>query len=118
MPPPQPSGTVAHMPGRGFRIARIAGIPVKISPLWLVAVALITWSLGAGYYPGQLPGISPLVSYLLGLGSALLLFASILAHELGHAVVARRRSLEVEEIDLWLLGGHGTDAWQAPECKR
>src|SRR6185437_11810527 len=41
----------------------------------------------------------------LGLGSALLLFASILAHEFGHALTARRRGMRVEEIDLWLLGG-------------
>ena len=93
------------MPGRSIRVARIAGIPVGVSPLWLVIVALITWSLGAGYYPGEVQGITPAESYALGLASALLLFASILAHEFGHALVARRRGVEIEEIDLWLLGG-------------
>ena len=93
------------MPGRSFRIARIAGIPVGVSPLWLIIVALITWSLGAGYYPGQVHGITPAASYALGLASALLLFASILAHEFGHALVARGRGVTIEEIDLWLLGG-------------
>jgi Zn-dependent protease len=93
------------MPGRSFRVARIAGIPVGISPLWLIIVALITWSLGAGYYPGEVHGITTTGSYALGLASALLLFASILAHEFGHALVARRRGVQIEEIDLWLLGG-------------
>ena len=93
------------MPGRSFRIGRIAGIPVGVSPLWLVIVALITWSLGAGYFPEAVHGISTPGAYALGLASALLLFASILAHEFGHALVARRRGIEVEEIDLWLLGG-------------
>jgi Zn-dependent protease/predicted transcriptional regulator len=93
------------MPGRSIRVARIAGIPVGVSPWWLIIVALITWSLGASYYPGVVHGITPLASYALGLASALLLFASILAHEFGHALVARRRGVEVEEIDLWLLGG-------------
>ncbi len=93
------------MPGRSLRIARIAGIPVGVSPWWLVIVALITWSLGASYFPEVVHGISPLASYGLGLASALLLFASILAHEFGHAIVARHRGIEVEEIDLWLLGG-------------
>jgi Zn-dependent protease/predicted transcriptional regulator len=93
------------MPGRSIRVARIAGIPVGVSPLWLIIVALITWSLGAGYYPGEVHGITPLASYALGLASALLLFASILAHEFGHALVARRRGVTIEEIDLWLLGG-------------
>jgi Zn-dependent protease len=50
-------------------------------------------------------GIASIASYALGLDSALLLFASILAHEFGHALVARRRGVEIEEIDLWLLGG-------------
>src|ERR1039458_10284350 len=93
------------MPGRSIRIARIAGIPVGVSPWWLVIVALITWSLGASYFPEVLHGIAPGASYALGLASALLLFASILAHEFGHALVARRHGIEVEEIDLWLLGG-------------
>jgi Zn-dependent protease/predicted transcriptional regulator len=93
------------MPGRSIRVARIAGIPVGVSPLWLIIVALITWSLGAGYYPGKVHGIAPVASYALGLASALLLFASILAHEFGHALVARRRGVTIEEIDLWLLGG-------------
>ncbi len=93
------------MPGRSFRVARIAGIPVGVSPLWLIIVALITWSLGADYYPGEVHRITPAESYALGLVSALLLFASILAHEFGHALVARCRGVEIEEIGLWLLGG-------------
>lgn len=76
-----------------------------VSPWWLVIVALITWSLGASYFPEVVHGISSSASYALGFASALLLFASILAHEFGHALVARRHGIEVEEIDLWLLGG-------------
>jgi Zn-dependent protease/predicted transcriptional regulator len=93
------------MPGRSYRIGRIAGIPVGVNPWWLVIVALITWELGASYYPGAIPRVAPVAAYGLGLLSVLLLFASILAHEFGHAIVARRRGVEVEEIDLWLLGG-------------
>ena len=93
------------MPGRTIRIARIAGIPIGVSPLWLIVVALITWSLGAGYYPDEVRGITPAASYALGLTSALLLFVSILAHEFGHALIARQRGMKIEEIDLWLLGG-------------
>ena len=84
---------------------RIAGIPLGVQPLWLVIVALITWSLGDSYYPSEVPGIGPLGAYALGLASALLLFASIVAHEFGHALVARRYGVEIEGIDLWLLGG-------------
>lgn len=106
--PDEPDGAPCHaraMPGRSIRVARIAGIPVGISPLWLIIVVLITWSLGEGYYPGAIHGITPAAAYGLGLLSTLLLFASILAHEFGHAIVARRRGVEIEGIDLWLLGG-------------
>jgi len=90
---------------KSVRIGRLAGIPVGVQPLWVLIVALITWSLGAVYYPDSVDGIAPVAAYSLGLLSALLLFASILLHELGHAVVARRNGVEIEEIDLWLLGG-------------
>jgi Zn-dependent protease len=90
---------------RSVRIGRLAGIPIGVQPLWLLIVVLIAWSLGAVYYPDQAPGIAPAAAYALGLASALLLFASILLHELGHSVVARRHGVEIEEIDLWLLGG-------------
>lgn len=93
------------MTGGSIRIGRLAGIPIGVQPLWLAIVALITWSLGAVYYPDQAPGIAPAAAYGLGLLSALLLFASILLHELGHSLVARRNGVEIEEIDLWLLGG-------------
>lgn len=92
------------MPG-SIRIAKIAGIQVKIHPLWLVIVALITWSLGANYYPAEIQGIAPAAAYVLGFISALLLFVSIVAHEFGHALTARRYGIEIEEIDLWFLGG-------------
>ena len=90
---------------RSIRVGRLAGIPIGIQPLWLAIVALITWMLGAVYYPDEAPGIAPAAAYALGFLSALLLFASILLHELGHAIVARREGVEIEEIDLWLLGG-------------
>lgn len=93
------------MPGPSVRIMRIAGIPLGVQPLWLLIVALITWSLGADYYPSRVDGIAPVASYALGLLSALLLFASVVAHEFGHALTARRHGVEVEGIDLWLLGG-------------
>lgn len=91
--------------GRSRRIGTIAGIPVGVSPLWVVIVALFTFTLGASYFPEEIHGIAPAAAYGLGLLSTLLLFASILAHEFGHALVARRRGIQVEEIDLWLLGG-------------
>jgi Zn-dependent protease len=93
------------VPGRSLRIARIAGIPVGISPWWLLVVGLLSSSLAAGYFPERVPGIAPAAAMALALVSVLALFAGILAHEFGHALVARRAGVEIEEIDLWLLGG-------------
>ena len=55
------------MPGRTFKVGRIAGIPVGISPWWLAIAALFTWSLGSSYFPAEVKRISPLASYGLGL---------------------------------------------------
>jgi Zn-dependent protease/predicted transcriptional regulator len=88
-----------------LRLGHLAGIPIGIQPLWLLVVGLLTYALGHDYFPTEDPGLSSTAAYVLGLLSALTLFAGIVAHELGHAVVARRHELEVEEIDLWLLGG-------------
>ena len=91
--------------GRSIRIGTFAGIPFGIQPLWFVIFGLITWSLAVGWYPSQVPGIATGTAWALGAASALLLFASVVAHEYGHAIVARRRGVDVEGIDLWLLGG-------------
>ncbi|HEU4976161.1 MAG TPA: site-2 protease family protein [Baekduia sp.] len=88
-----------------LHLGRLAGVPIGIQPLWLAIVGLLTYSLGHDYFPTEDPGLSQEAAYVLGLISALGLFLGILLHELGHAVVARRRGVEVEEIDLWLLGG-------------
>jgi Zn-dependent protease/predicted transcriptional regulator len=88
-----------------MHVGRLAGIPIGIQPLWLLIVAVITYALGHDYFPTEDPGLSALAAYALGLVSALALFAGIVLHELGHAVVARRVGVQVDEIDLWLLGG-------------
>ena len=93
------------IPRRTIRIGTFAGIPFGIHPLWVVILGLITWSLAVGWFPPRVAGLATGAAWGLGLLSALLLFVSIVAHEYGHAIVARRRGIEVEEIDLWLLGG-------------
>ena len=104
-----PRRSVADMPVQRststLHVGRLAGIPIGIQPLWLVIVAFLTYMLGHDYFAVEDPGLSPSAAYALGLLSALGLFAGIVLHELGHAIVARRRGIEVDEIDLWLLGG-------------
>ena len=72
---------------------------------WLVVFALITWSLADGVFPPQTPGLSHGTYIAMALVAALLFFVSLLLHELGHALQARREGVEIEGITLWLFGG-------------
>lgn len=87
------------------RLGRIAGIRVGVNWSILVVFWLICWSLAAALLPQQVPGATTAAYWTAGVGTAVAFFASLLAHELGHAVVARRAGLRVEGITLWLLGG-------------
>ena len=67
--------------------------------------ALITWSLASAVFPEQNPGLSKGTYVGMAVVAALLFFGSLLLHELGHAVQARREGMEIEGITLWLFGG-------------
>jgi Zn-dependent protease len=85
-------------------LARVAGFPVKVHWSVLVILWLFTWSL-ATTLPGTVKGYSPLAYWLAGVCGALVLLASLLAHELAHAIVARRAGVAVGDVTLWLFGG-------------
>jgi Zn-dependent protease/CBS domain-containing protein len=86
-------------------LGRIAGIRFGVNWSWLIVFALITWTLATGVFPDTNPGRSNAVYVTMAIAAALLFFSSLLAHELGHAVVARREGMEIEGITLWLFGG-------------
>jgi len=88
-----------------FTIARIRGIPIGVHYTWAFAVLLITWSLAAGYFPASYPGWSRPMYFLVGATAAVLLFVSVLLHELCHSVVAQARGLKVHSITLFIFGG-------------
>jgi Zn-dependent protease/CBS domain-containing protein len=88
-----------------FQLGRIAGIRIGVNWSWLIVFALIVWSLAAAVFPSQNPGFSDGEYVALAVAAALLFFASLLLHELGHALQARREGVEIEGINLWLFGG-------------
>lgn len=88
----------------GIPIGRIAGFPVKIDWGVLVILWLFTWSL-ASTLPTTAPGFSARTYWVAGAGGAVVLLASLLAHELAHAIVARRAGVRVVDVTLWLFGG-------------
>ncbi len=86
-------------------IGRIAGIRISVNWSWLIVFALITWSLEAAVFPAQNPGLARGTYIAMAVVAAFLFFASLLLHELGHALQARREQMEIEGITLWLFGG-------------
>jgi Zn-dependent protease/CBS domain-containing protein len=88
-----------------FTIARIRGIPIGVHYTWAIAVVMITWSLAAGYFPSSYSGWSRLAYWIVGSAAALLLFVSVLFHELCHSFVAQARGLAVNSITLFIFGG-------------
>jgi Zn-dependent protease/predicted transcriptional regulator len=88
-----------------FTIGRIAGISVGVNWSWLIVFALIAWTLATSIFPSTNPGLADGAYVAMALVAALLFFTSLLLHEYGHALQARRDGMEIEGITLWLFGG-------------
>ena len=86
-------------------LGRIAGVRFGVNWSWLVVFALIVWTLATGIFPETNKGLSNGTYVAMALVAAVLFFGSLLAHELGHAIQARREGMEIEGITLWLFGG-------------
>jgi Zn-dependent protease len=86
-------------------LGRIFGIDVRVHATWLLAFAFVTWGLAGGYFRFTAAREGAAAPLLLGAASALLLFGSVLVHELSHSLVARRVGLRVRDITLFIFGG-------------
>jgi len=87
-----------------IRVGNLFGIPFYIHPSWFLVLGLVTWSYSSGL-GAQFPQLSAGLALLLGLMTALMLFASVVAHELGHSFVAIRQGIDVKSITLFIFGG-------------
>ncbi|MBI3603134.1 MAG: site-2 protease family protein [Nitrospirae bacterium] len=93
------------MNGPDWQIGRILGIPIKVHVSWFLIFGFVTWSLATGYLPDMLPGLFVGRYWLMAGVAALLLFGSVLLHELGHSLVARRYRIPIGQITLFVFGG-------------
>src|ERR671912_1175388 len=90
--------------GTSWRVARIAGVEVRVDSSWVVIALLITYSM---YLRGSVlyPELSGGGAVALGILATVLFFGSVLVHELAHALVAQARGIRVQDITLFLFGG-------------
>jgi Zn-dependent protease/predicted transcriptional regulator len=97
-----------------WEIGRALGIPIRIHASWFLVFLLVTWTLSTGYLPESLPGLSPGRYWAMGGIAAVLLFLSVLLHELGHSYVARYYHIPIERITLFIFGGVAHIRKEAP----
>jgi Zn-dependent protease len=100
----------------GFRLGRVLGVPVYVNASWLLLAAIVVFLYGpvAGE---MLPHLSDAGAYLFAVGFVLCLLLSVLLHELGHALTARRFGIRVRAITLELLGGYTEMETDSPNAK-
>jgi Zn-dependent protease/predicted transcriptional regulator len=89
----------------GLRLFTIFGIEIRLDVSVLIIFSLIVFSLGAGLFPQWHPDWTPGMYWVTAIGAAIMFFASLLAHELSHSLVAQRFGIRVPRITLFLFGG-------------
>ncbi len=103
--------------GKRVTLFKLLGFSVRVDASWLILAVLIVWTLAAGYFPLQYPGL-PVGSYWwMGVAGALGLFVSIVLHEFAHALVARRYGIPMKGITLFIFGGVAEMDDEPPDAK-
>ncbi len=88
-----------------LKLFRIFGITIYLHFSWWLVFVLLSWSLATAFFPAAFPGYNPYLYWFMGITAAVLLFISVLLHELSHSFVAKLRRIKVENITLFFFGG-------------
>lgn len=91
--------------GRTIKLFTLSGFSVGIDASWFIIAILVAWSLAAGLFPYEYPGLDVGTYWAMGIIGSLGLFACIVLHELAHARAARRYGLQIRGITLFIFGG-------------
>ena len=91
--------------GNAFNLGKLFGIQFRLHYTWFIVFVLVVVSLSTQYFPATNPGWSRLTYWSIGIIASLLLFASVVAHELAHSLVARVKGIPVKSITLFIFGG-------------
>lgn len=98
-------------------LGRIMGIPISLDYSWFLVFALLTWILAGTYYPTEFKTWPQPLYWFMGAATAILLFVSVLLHELGHSVVALRFKVPVRSITMFIFGGVAQMGAEPPSAK-
>jgi len=93
------------VPQGGVPLGKYFGIPVRLHWSWFIIFVLVTWILGASYFPGTYPGWNRVTYWGIGAATSILFFVSVLLHELAHSRVAQAAGMQVKSITLFIFGG-------------
>jgi Zn-dependent protease/CBS domain-containing protein len=102
---PDPVFPGQAMEQQSISLGKIFQIPVRLDYSWFLLFILLTWLLAGNYYPAEYPNWPVAEYWILGAITAVMLFASVLLHELGHSVLALRNGIPVHSITLFVFGG-------------
>lgn len=97
-------------------IGRVFGIPIDVDYSWFLIFSLLTWALAVSYFPSQFKAWNPAEYWAIGAITAVMLFVSVLLHELGHSLVAMRYKVPVRRITLFIFGGVSQIAAEPPSA--
>jgi Zn-dependent protease len=100
-----------------FSLGRIFGVEIRLHPTWFLVFALVVLSLASVGSPAGERPLGGATRIVVAVAVALLFFASVVAHELAHALVARRRGVTVKEITLFIFGGAANLEQDSPTPK-
>ncbi len=99
----------------GIPIGRLFGISIDLDFSWFLIVGILAWLLAVSYYPSEFRDWSAGEYWAMGVITAVMLFVSVLIHELAHSVVAQHFGIEVPRITLFLFGGVSQIAAEPPD---
>ncbi len=104
------------MKKRNIPLGKIFGIPVGLDYTWFLIFALISWSLSTDYFPVEFKGWQQYVYWIVGILTSIMLFVSVLLHELGHSIVALNYKIKVKQISLFIFGGVAEISGEPPKA--
>ena len=98
-------------------VGRVLGIPILVNLSWFASLFLIVSLLALRVFPEVFPSRDRAIYWSLGVAGGLVFFLSIIAHELGHCIVARHYSIPVRSITLFIFGGVSQISNEAPSAR-